>query len=133
MFCKLPWLEHWLQNPGCAVQPNDLVVYLDAYDVLLQRKASLLLRAYERLARPPRTIAFCGDSNCWPFQPAGFRAHTRHTPLDICEKTWRPGLRPYLNAGAFMGPLADLRLMFQTLKEWHAETDDQAIMMLTYH
>eukprot|EP00667_Euglena_gracilis_P019712 EG_transcript_21199 len=32
-----------------------------------------------------------------------------------------------------MGPLADLRLMFQTLKEWHAETDDQAIMMLTYH
>merc|ERR1719401_528975 len=62
------------------IAEDDLMVFADGYDVLLQRPLAELVAAYERWPGSPYLIS--GEKNCWPWP------HTHKSHGD-----WDPGMQ----------------------------------------
>ncbi|OLP75542.1 hypothetical protein AK812_SmicGene44643 [Symbiodinium microadriaticum] len=61
----------FLQSAVRHMSANTTVVFVDAFDVLLQRPLEELVAAYEQMAKPSLK-----DVNCWPFPHSGrIRVH----------------------------------------------------------
>ena len=79
-----------------ALKPNDLVLFVDAYDVLVQCTEKEIRENFERLERRSnRSLIFNGDRDCFPRLP------------DVCTEPRPANIwlhpREYLNSGAFIG------------------------------
>uniref|UniRef100_A0A7S4FRH3 PLOD1-3-like GT domain-containing protein n=1 Tax=Eutreptiella gymnastica TaxID=73025 RepID=A0A7S4FRH3_9EUGL len=132
-------MDAWLRGPHCRAREDELVVFMDAYDVLMQRPAGHLLEAYRRQTQPspraPRVI-FSADTQCWPFNN-NYTIRTRvpwdPDALPVCSRFAARASGPfkYLNSGIFMAPVKDLRDMYSAAQYWNAEVDDQALLALT--
>merc|ERR1719313_2453869 len=104
------------------IAPDDLMIFVDGHDVLLQRPLSELLEAYERWPDSPYLIS--GESNCWPWphtdpshgdwdpgmavNPNSTWIVNRYLKLgvkDFCRVVDRRGPYPYPNIGTSMGPV----------------------------
>ena len=75
---------------------NDILLYTDAWDVLVyQGSLALLLEKYNKFNK---SVVFSAEKNLWPDNPRSNEyADTRDKPF------------PYLNAGAFMGKIGALK------------------------
>ncbi|CAK9045364.1 unnamed protein product [Durusdinium trenchii] len=79
-----------------ALKPNDLVLFADAYDVLIQSTEQEIRESFERLERRLNvSLIFNGDRDCAPRLPD---VCTDPRPVDV----WLHP-RVYLNSGAFIG------------------------------
>ena len=93
---KLRLLDERLETVADAT----LVLFVDAYDVLLLPKVARLPRAFREAGHAGRVV-FAAERACWP-------------DAAVCEAWFGNG--PYLNSGAFAGAAADLRRMLAHLK-----------------
>jgi hypothetical protein len=80
--------------------PDELIVFTDAYDTLFIRGEDFIRDVY---AGFQQSIVFSAESNSWPLGAIGMALHE--------ELPARP--YPYLNSGAFIGPVGDLRAMLE--------------------
>jgi len=105
------------------VAADDLMIFVDGHDVLLQRPLSDIVRAYDRWPDSPYLIS--GEKNCWPW-PHTDPSHGHWDPgmavpanltwpvgrwlrlaaSDFCRVVERRGPYPYPNIGASMGPVS---------------------------
>mmetsp|Transcript_152606 Transcript_152606/g.292238 ORF Transcript_152606/g.292238 Transcript_152606/m.292238 type:complete len:440 (-) Transcript_152606:64-1383(-) len=104
------------------IAADDLMIFVDGHDVLLQRPLADLLAAYERWPGSPYLIS--GEKNCWPW-PHSEPIHGKWDPgmavnpnktwvvnkylqlgvRDFCRVVARRGPYPYPNIGTSMGPV----------------------------
>ncbi|CAK9110635.1 Hypothetical protein (Fragment) [Durusdinium trenchii] len=115
-------LEYELSQRRIA--EDDLVIFSDGHDVLLQSPMADILRAYLRFPDSPYLIS--GERNCWPW-PHTDPSHgawdlndevvhanmtwtvnrwMRFTPHDFCRMIRADGPYPFPNIGLSMGPVA---------------------------
>ena len=107
-----------------SVAPTDTVLFLDAYDTLIQAPspAALLAQYTDALATyhaPPGAVLVAAERNCFP--DAGL-AGTYPRCAVFPDSPYR-----YLNSGAYIGSAASLRRLFDALgvATMAASTDDQ--------
>lgn len=104
------------------VAEDDLMIFVDGHDVLLQRPLAELVKAYERWPGSPYLIS--GEKNCWPW-PHSHPSHGKWDPgmevdpnstwavgrwlqltaMDFCRVVARRGPYRYPNIGLSMGPV----------------------------
>jgi hypothetical protein len=89
---KRPILADYLSR---LPDPNELVVFTDAYDTLFLRGPSFIERAYSRFSQP---VVFSAERTSWPLGVEGFALYDRAPRYPY----------PYLNSGGFIGPAGDL-------------------------
>lgn len=75
-------------------EPDELIIFTDAYDVLFARGQEHIEHAYENFAQK---VVFSAEQNSWPLGVVGF----------ALQKTPPLGRYPYLNSGGLMGPARD--------------------------
>ncbi|KAL4425810.1 hypothetical protein ABPG75_009826 [Micractinium tetrahymenae] len=120
----LAWQEY-CQNLTDAGRGDDLVMFLDAYDVVVAGKEEDIVDAYLATVQGSRTktgdwpLLFSAEANCFPNETDGSsRAcnttgwYATHRPTDTPYK--------YLNCGSFMGPA---KLIAWLIKENRARPD----------
>lgn len=75
--------------------PNELIVFTDAYDTLFLRGEREIRAVYDSFPQP---VVFSAEPNCWPLSAIGL----------ALEQT--PPVRPYpyLNSGGFIGPAGEI-------------------------
>ena len=86
---KLRELATFIQNP--FLQPNDILLVSDAYDVAMIRPQHEIRRRYEALFTKP--IVFGAESNCHPDANLAVQ-YGYHSPSELF---------PFLNSGLFIG------------------------------
>ncbi|KAH8866940.1 Procollagen-lysine,2-oxoglutarate 5-dioxygenase 1 [Schistosoma japonicum] len=75
-------------------RPDQLVLFVDSYDVVFMQNVANLLKEYERFESK---VIFSAEEFCWP-QPS----------LKSLYPEVKPGEKRYLNSGGFIGPVANL-------------------------
>eukprot|EP00747_Dinoflagellata_sp_TGD_P190939 gnl/TRDRNA2_/TRDRNA2_53603_c0_seq1.p1 gnl/TRDRNA2_/TRDRNA2_53603_c0~~gnl/TRDRNA2_/TRDRNA2_53603_c0_seq1.p1 ORF type:complete len:462 (+),score=65.73 gnl/TRDRNA2_/TRDRNA2_53603_c0_seq1:102-1388(+) len=131
------------------ISADDLVIFVDGHDVLLQRPLSAIVEAYERWPGSPYLIS--GEKNCWPW-PHSDPSHGSWDPgmavdpnktwaihdfmhlstTDICRVVTRTGPYPYPNIGASMGPASKVIEVLKRNNKLVVEEDvnDQGAMWI---
>jgi len=104
------------------VREDDLMIFADGHDTLLQRPIAHILAAYERFAGSPFLIS--GEKNCWPW-PHTHESHGKWDPgmaidpnttfqvhkwlqlsaIEFCRAIPERGPYRYPNIGLSMGPV----------------------------
>lgn len=89
-----------------SVHPNDLVMFVDGYDVIINAPSHEIITAYEQAVGGQDLALFSAEQSCWP-DP------TRAPEYDA-KRHVHGGSTPYkyLNSGTYMGPAAVLKFMF---------------------
>ncbi|KAI9836327.1 MAG: hypothetical protein M1838_005080, partial [Thelocarpon superellum] len=133
-------LEYLTGNP--RIQPNDLVLIVDGYDVWFQLPPELLIQRYHHLVRANtaklreqygqgwrgsstgyvNSVIFGADKLCWP-NPAQDAACMAIPKSSLSKIAWGPETdrdptgfhtRPrWLNSGAVIGPAAAVRAVYE--------------------
>mmetsp|Transcript_56673 Transcript_56673/g.122005 ORF Transcript_56673/g.122005 Transcript_56673/m.122005 type:complete len:416 (+) Transcript_56673:92-1339(+) len=104
------------------IAADDLMLFADGHDVLLQRPLAELVEAYERFPGSPYLIS--GEKNCWPWPHSdpshggwdpGMEVDPNKTwevhrwlqlgPMDFCRAVVQRGPYRYPNIGLSMGPV----------------------------
>lgn len=78
-----------------VAEPDELIVFTDAYDALFVRGEADLESAYACLAK---RVVFSAELNSWPLGVVGL----------VLDPDPPAGPYPYLNSGGFVGPAGDL-------------------------
>jgi hypothetical protein len=110
------------------VDDDDVVLFVDAYDVIVVAKPDEILEVYRELQKeyPGKQVFFNGESLCYPEgpwcdaeRPAGF----------VKDKLDQPVRYPFLNSGAFIGRASAVKklLSVRIPEDWNG--NDQ----LWYH
>ncbi len=109
------WLEKHLLTGTGNVHPSDLVVHVDAFDVIIQRNAEAIEAGWRAAGSPP--ILLSAEKNLTPRQNlrGKFDAATPRSPYR------------YPNAGTFMGT-AQALLDFLSTPIMRATGDDQGML-----
>ena len=140
-----------------GLRDDDLLVYVDGFDVLLQRQVAELPAAYSRAlaaaGAPEGSVLVSGEVHCWPWpNPDEHKAHwisaTDYMPnasfrlgdgkrlqgMQVCDALRRasPGHWPYPNSGSWMAPVRSARQLIVTLRGMLLEGHyhDQAMLGL---
>ena len=145
-------------EPSAGLRDDDLVVFVDGYDVLLQRRVAELPDAYDRLLQsmgaPKDAAVISGEMHCWPWVNPG-EEHGRTRDLstgylrnesfrlqsgqmlkstDVCQTLARstPGHWPYPNGGSWIAPVRTARKLMLLLRSMLLEGhyDDTAMLGL---
>ena len=145
-------------EPSAGLRDDDLIVFVDAYDVLLQRRVAELPDAYDRLLHsmgaPGDAAVISGEMHCWPWvAPGEERGRTRDLSTgylrnesfrlqggqmlkstDVCQALARstPGHWPYPNGGSWIAPVRTARKLMLLLRSMLLEGhyDDTAMLGL---
>mmetsp|Transcript_30808 Transcript_30808/g.55921 ORF Transcript_30808/g.55921 Transcript_30808/m.55921 type:complete len:457 (+) Transcript_30808:45-1415(+) len=106
------------------VAADDLMIFSDGHDVLLQKPLADILKAYNKWPDSPYLIS--GERNCWPWPHSdpkhgswdlgGEAVHSnqswiinrwiKFTTHDFCRMILEKGPYPYPNIGLSMGPIS---------------------------
>lgn len=120
-FIMLQEVVEYEVNIG-RIAADDLMIFVDGHDVMLQRPLADLVASYERWPDSPYLIS--GEKNCWPW-PHSEPIHGKWDPgmavnpnktwvvnkylkigvRDFCRVVARRGPYPYPNIGTSMGPV----------------------------
>jgi hypothetical protein len=120
---ELPWTTHMrkfqLVNRFLTAQsdPEALILYIDAFDVALFGSATEIIQKYEHLDCP---IVFGAESN--------FHIEHRKAQGYYLEKYPQNHAQyNYLNAGTFIGPVKDLKMLFDDIIEkYQIKVEDES-------
>jgi len=96
---------------------GDVALFIDAYDILLLSNEETILERFFSFEAP---IVFSGDKTCYPFPQI-----SSHYPP--CKTRFR-----YLNSGAYIGYVKDLKEVLSEMSPIPQKTDDQGLYAL-YH
>ena len=126
-----------------SIPDDDVVLFVDAFDVLFQLTTYDIQQRYEALGRPDLLVMT--ENNCWPPQLRAEGYCDKYPPHPIAHRTVKPNR--FLNSGAYIGRAWYIRqLQFAYIDHKHElmnhtfSDDDQgffALAMLdfnsTYH
>jgi hypothetical protein len=138
MWLPRDWLRASLENG--SVRPTDLVVCVDAYDVVFKGGYADILAGWARMGSPD--IIMSGERTCYPDpthaswfqeriqQHSGPRVPARLTSAHTCMTSpawWTSagGPYPYVNGGTWGGVAMILDTLLQTVPEVSIPGDDQ--------
>jgi len=151
----LDWSVRLKSSHKDHLNPDDLIMVADSSDswfqlppsVLIQRYHDLNAEADERLKKQwtgsgpcpmKQTIMVSTQKRCWPSPPSGSELHCTELPESpLREDLYGPetdadpemrmvDVRPkYINSGAFIGPVGDMRRYFRRAQDRY--TDKKAI------
>lgn len=98
-----------------ALPENDVVLFVDAFDVMLVQPKEEILTAFYRLKSP---IVFAGEMNLFPYKKLK-KAFSQNTPF------------PYLNSGGYIGYVSALKAFLKDLRFTEHRGDQEQI--IKYH
>ncbi|OQS00570.1 hypothetical protein ACHHYP_03393 [Achlya hypogyna] len=146
---KTHWLHHYMEHHP-DLHDDDLVLYTDAYDVVVQADVNVLSALFLNQTSGRRGIIFnseptCGDSftlggdygaqlraAAFAVQPTVGDPVTMVRGTDMCDAIHArsiassPGTGPnlYLGSGGILGDVATVRTFLQRVKQVHKEQQD---------
>ncbi len=100
-----------------ALPEDDIVLFIDAYDVLILADAETLLEKFHKMQVP---YTFSAETNCHPFP------HVANIHPETASRF------KYLNSGSYMGYVAALKQIFEEISPIPDETDDQGLLMVYF-
>jgi len=96
---------------------NDVVLYVDGYDVLVLADEKTTLERFYSMKAP---IVFSVEKNCHPFPHIGKYFPSSPTPFR------------YLNSGSYIGYVKDLKKLFSKIGPLDKPLDDQGLFCVYY-
>jgi hypothetical protein len=107
---KLLLMQDYLKT----LPDDDIVLFVDAYDVLFLADQKTILDTFLKMHKP---FVISGDKGCFPFRELGDQFPESPTSFR------------YLNAGGYIGYVGHIRKLIHDLAPFQAEDDDQGLML----
>ena len=116
---KVWYLRDWLKEQLAQglIKPDDLVVFLDGYDVIVRGDKAAILQAWQALGSPD--IVLSGERYCWPDREEA-DAFDKLAQAAGSTSEFR-----YLCSGMYAGKAGVLSAALNTLPELAVADDDQ--------
>lgn len=154
---KFEWTSYLVNHAESAgIGKDDLVMFVDGFDVVAQNPIEGVKAAYETLLGGKRGIVFSGEKNCFPFDAWDKGGWGWFHGKDVCVHQRVGGRGPqivdgkflcalmtcdaptkgpykWLNSGGYVGDVTSLKAFFEAsniLSKYYNINDDQAIAQL---